>query len=155
MEYKSVKDTAARWKISDRRVRILCQQGKIEGAFQKGRVWFIPENTEKPKDGRHTRHKVCEGYYSFKQIYDIYKKKQKKAGTKPIDQYRAKNACIDILNKVGLDCDLLKEKIGDENLSKIKRYNALFGTKKRKTAQTSIIRAVSLTELHIQRIVPV
>ena len=56
MGYKSVIQIAELWGISDRRVRILCQQGKIEGAFHRGRAWLIPENIEKPIDGRTTRH---------------------------------------------------------------------------------------------------
>ena len=47
---------AAQWGISDRRVRALCQQGKIRGAVRKGRTWLIPGNAEKPVDGRATRY---------------------------------------------------------------------------------------------------
>ena len=56
MEYKSVMQMAAQWGISDRRVRALCQQGKIRGAVRKGRAWLIPGNAEKPVDGRTTRY---------------------------------------------------------------------------------------------------
>ena len=56
MEYKSVMQMAAQWGISDRRVRALCQQGKIRGAVRKGRAWLIPGNAEKPVDGRATRY---------------------------------------------------------------------------------------------------
>lgn len=35
MEYMKVAQAAEQWGISDRRVRILCQQGKIEGVLQK------------------------------------------------------------------------------------------------------------------------
>ena len=56
MEYKSVMQMAAQWGISDRRVRALCQQGKIRGAVRKGRTWLIPGNAEKPVDGRATRY---------------------------------------------------------------------------------------------------
>jgi Fic family protein len=52
MEYMSVKQGAARWGISERRIRVLCAEGKISGAFQAGRGWNIPTNAEKPKDGR-------------------------------------------------------------------------------------------------------
>lgn len=56
VEYKSVMQMAAQWGISDRRVRALCQQGKIRGAVRKGRTWLIPGNAEKPVDGRATRY---------------------------------------------------------------------------------------------------
>lgn len=50
--FMTVKDAAAKWGISDRRVRILCSEGKIPGAFQQGHSWKIPENAAKPTDGR-------------------------------------------------------------------------------------------------------
>ncbi|UWV86429.1 hypothetical protein NW063_01690 [Mycoplasmopsis cynos] len=40
-------------KISDRRVRILCAEGKVTGAYQEGRIWKIPINATKPNDGRY------------------------------------------------------------------------------------------------------
>ena len=48
----TVKQAAERWGISDRRVRILCAEGRIPGAWQEGRGWKIPVDTEKPSDGR-------------------------------------------------------------------------------------------------------
>lgn len=56
MEYKSVAQMAELWGISDRRVRILCQQNKIEGVIHKGRAWLIPADAQKPADGRTTRY---------------------------------------------------------------------------------------------------
>lgn len=50
--YMSVKQAAEKWKLSDRRVRILCAEGKISGAFQEGRGWKIPLDAMKPVDGR-------------------------------------------------------------------------------------------------------
>lgn len=49
----TVKEAAAKWGISDRRVRILCSEGKIPGAFQQGRGWKIPGDAVKPLDGRY------------------------------------------------------------------------------------------------------
>lgn len=51
--YMSVKQAAEKWKISDRRVRVLCSEGKIPGVVQEGRSWQIPENAKKPEDGRY------------------------------------------------------------------------------------------------------
>lgn len=48
----TTKQAAEKWGISDRRVRILCANGQIEGAFQRGRSWMIPDNAQKPTDGR-------------------------------------------------------------------------------------------------------
>ncbi len=50
--YITVKEAAGKWGISDRRIRELCSEGKIPGAFQKGRGWKIPIDAEKPADGR-------------------------------------------------------------------------------------------------------
>ncbi|MBQ4451332.1 MAG: Fic family protein [Clostridia bacterium] len=50
--YMTVKDAAEKWGISDRRIRVLCSEGKIHGAYQKGRSWSIPVDAEKPSDGR-------------------------------------------------------------------------------------------------------
>ena len=49
----TVKQAAEKWGISDRRVRLLCAEGKIPGAYQQGRGWKIPENATKPTDGRY------------------------------------------------------------------------------------------------------
>lgn len=64
MEYKSAAQMAAQWGISDRRVRILCQEGKIEGALRDGRTWRIPADAEKPVDGRTTRYHRNDGAYA-------------------------------------------------------------------------------------------
>ena len=37
MEYLSVKQAAVLWRIPDQRVRLLCEQGKVDGAKQEGR----------------------------------------------------------------------------------------------------------------------
>lgn len=52
MEYVTPKDKAAEWGITQRRVEILCDNGRISGAYRLGRVWAIPKNAEKPMDGR-------------------------------------------------------------------------------------------------------
>ena len=48
----NVKQASEKWNISDRRVRTLCANGQIEGAYRIGKIWYIPDNAEKPKDGR-------------------------------------------------------------------------------------------------------
>ena len=52
MNYIKVSEAAEKWGISARRVRLLCSNGKIEGVIQKGKLYYIPENAEKPADGR-------------------------------------------------------------------------------------------------------
>lgn len=48
----TVKQAAEKWGISDRRIRVLCSEGKINGAIREGREWRIPADAEKPADGR-------------------------------------------------------------------------------------------------------
>lgn len=50
--FMTTKQAAEKWGLSDRRVRILCTDGKIPGAFQEGRGWKIPADAVKPTDGR-------------------------------------------------------------------------------------------------------
>lgn len=51
--YITVKQVAEKWGISDRRVRVLCSEGKIPGAYREGRAWNIPFDATKPTDGRY------------------------------------------------------------------------------------------------------
>ena len=55
--YMTVKEASKKWAISDRRVRTLCAEGKIPGAYQVGRIWKIPVDAVKPADGRYKKAK--------------------------------------------------------------------------------------------------
>lgn len=55
MDYWKIRDAAEKWKISPRRVQILCAQGRIDDAVRFGRDWMIPKNAKRPLDGR-TKH---------------------------------------------------------------------------------------------------
>ena len=52
MEYLTSAECAKNWGITQRRVAIYCKEGRIGGAVMKGRMWMIPENTQKPQDPR-------------------------------------------------------------------------------------------------------
>ncbi len=52
MEYIKASQAAKNWEISARRVRILCAENKIPGVIRKGKLYMIPENAVKPRDGR-------------------------------------------------------------------------------------------------------
>jgi Fic family protein len=64
MDYISVKQAAEKWSLSDRRVRLLCEQGKIVDAVKKGRSYIIPADALKPVDGRYLRSKNIPQEYS-------------------------------------------------------------------------------------------
>ena len=50
--YMTVKEASEKWGLSDRRIRVLCSEGRIPGAYQEGRGWKIPSDARKPSDGR-------------------------------------------------------------------------------------------------------
>ncbi len=52
MKYITAKEAGEKWGISDRRIQLLCKQGRIEGAYRLGWTWAIPEDAGKPADGR-------------------------------------------------------------------------------------------------------
>lgn len=45
--YMTVKEVAAKWKITERQVQILCKANRVQGALQVSRIWLIPSNAEK------------------------------------------------------------------------------------------------------------
>jgi Fic family protein len=71
--FMSVKQAAEKWGISDRRIRVLCSEEKIPGAYQEGRGWKIPIDAIKPTDGR---------YKSTESLLDIIDRKMKELETR-------------------------------------------------------------------------
>lgn len=63
MDYISVQQAAEQWGISERRVRALCEQGKIPGVVREGRSYLLPFDAVKPADGRRIRHKEISSQY--------------------------------------------------------------------------------------------
>ncbi len=52
--YMTIGEIAEKWNLTKRRVQKMCADGEIEGVTKFGTVWVIPENAERPKDGRVT-----------------------------------------------------------------------------------------------------
>ena len=52
MEYMTTSDAVQKWNISERRIRQLLAEGRIEGAIKIGGNWNIPVDAEKPLDKR-------------------------------------------------------------------------------------------------------
>ena len=48
----TIREAAAIWGITERRVNELCKTGRIPGAYKSGRQWIIPDNAQKPFDKR-------------------------------------------------------------------------------------------------------
>lgn len=68
MEFLSVTQTSEKWGISARRIQILCNEQRIQGAIRIGNVWAIPADAEKPKDAR-----IKSGKYVKSDINDCAK----------------------------------------------------------------------------------
>lgn len=69
---KSSREMAEIWNVSERTVTTFCKSGKIPGAVKDGRIWRIPDDAQKPADGR-----VLSGKY-------VKKKKQNAMKSLPI-----------------------------------------------------------------------
>lgn len=52
MAFMTIQEAAKKWNITERRVQVLCNSGRLEGATKFGRQWAIPAELEKPDDAR-------------------------------------------------------------------------------------------------------
>lgn len=50
--YITVRDAVEKWNLSVRHVQNLCAAEKLDGVVKFGNAWAIPEDAEKPQDGR-------------------------------------------------------------------------------------------------------
>ena len=50
MKYVNCKQKSIEWQITERRIRQLCAEGKIEGAYKSGSIWLIPEKALQPEN---------------------------------------------------------------------------------------------------------
>lgn len=75
MNYMKVSEAAAKWGISARRVRLLCEQGRIAGVERKGNLYMIPEDAEQPVDARtYAKTSVKKSYAPILEQVDTLKK---------------------------------------------------------------------------------
>ena len=52
MGYLSITQISEKWEIKQRRIRTLCAEGRIPGAYKVGAYWLIPDDAKKPEDER-------------------------------------------------------------------------------------------------------
>lgn len=52
IDYISITKASEKWEISTRRIRILCNEGRIPGEYKENAYWAIPKDAVKPKDER-------------------------------------------------------------------------------------------------------
>ena len=55
MNFCSVRETAEKWGVSERFVRKLCKEGRIENAIWDEKTWLIPSGIEKPERKKYER----------------------------------------------------------------------------------------------------
>jgi len=53
MKYEKISYFVSKWGITERRIRVLCTEGRIEGAVKVGKTWLIPKDASKPRDKRY------------------------------------------------------------------------------------------------------
>jgi Fic family protein len=74
MKYLTTKEIACKWNVNDRRVRFLCEEGRVDGAFKVGKTWMIAEDSSKPYDARKVIKKEYKGLdYDFSKIDSMKK----------------------------------------------------------------------------------
>lgn len=54
MKFITVKEASAKWGVGVRRVQVLCNENRINGAYRFGRDWMIPETAVLPTTNRKT-----------------------------------------------------------------------------------------------------
>ena len=52
MDYMTLKEASQKWNVTPRQINYLCAAGRITGAVKMATIWLIPQNAEKPIDGR-------------------------------------------------------------------------------------------------------
>ncbi len=79
MKYMTTKEASQKWNITDRRIRVLCDEGRIEGAIKIGRNWSIPIDAIKPIDGRTKTNNI---YVGMNQSFDLIDQLKKEIDSK-------------------------------------------------------------------------
>ncbi len=52
MDILTIKEASLMWGISIRRITVLCNEGRIEGATKIAGAWLLPKDAQKPADAR-------------------------------------------------------------------------------------------------------
>ena len=51
-KFMTTREASEKWNITERRINVLCKEGRIPGAYKDNKRWLIPDGTEKPADKR-------------------------------------------------------------------------------------------------------
>ncbi len=52
VQFMTTKEASEKWDITERRINVLCKEGRIPGAYKENKRWVIPMNAVKPADKR-------------------------------------------------------------------------------------------------------
>ncbi|MCR4911919.1 MAG: tryptophan synthase subunit beta [Bacilli bacterium] len=52
MKYLTVSEVSKKWNVNERRIRVLIEEGRVEGVKKEGHKYLIPDNAQKPLDRR-------------------------------------------------------------------------------------------------------
>lgn len=52
MKFMTVKEAAAKWGLSERRLQTICNEEMVPGVIKFGKAWAIPVYAERPVDKR-------------------------------------------------------------------------------------------------------
>ena len=51
-KFMTTKEASEKWDISERRINVLCKEGRILGAYKENKRWILPADAVKPADKR-------------------------------------------------------------------------------------------------------
>ena len=156
--YISVSDAAEKFNISKRRVQLLCEQGRIEGANRMSGVWLIPTNAQKPTDARR-KSTVPENQLSL--FDDLYKIEEEKLSITQvcellsISQATAKNWIRLGKLKIGSDGETFDKKYIETLISEIKsgKDNRLKSRRNKKSVSGKVLYKDYIKNNHNREIV--
>lgn len=156
--YISVSDAAEKFNISKRRVQLLCEQGRIEGANRMSGVWLIPTNAQKPTDARR-KSTVPENQLSL--FDDLYKIEEEKLSITQvcellsISQATAKNWIRLGKLKIGSDGETFDKKYIETLISEIKsgKVNRLKSRRNKKSVSGKVLYKDYIKNNHNREIV--
>ncbi len=156
--YISVSDAAEKFNISKRRVQLLCEQGRIEGANRMSGVWLIPTNAQKPTDARR-KSTVPENQLSL--FDDLYKIEEEKLSITQVcellsvSQATAKNWIRLGKLKIGSDGETFDKKYIETLISEIKsgKVNRLKSRRNKKSVSGKVLYKDYIKNHHNREIV--
>ena len=122
---KTCKQLSSEWGVAEHTIADLCRKEKISGAVKEGKSWKIPDDAEKPVDGR-----ISSGKYIKKSVY---------AEQKPLpigisDYVRAQSEYYYVDNEKALELEAADKVI------EMRIYNTVYGEWKYFTVDDGQIR---------------